>query len=176
MVKFKPKLARPPKVAAMRRELMRGMADFADDMERALKQPTLTWSKPVTFTRRVDAGATWFRVVVETDDDRYRWTSEGTKPHTIRARIIGGVTRSTQARRGVLAFAKFSKAKTAPGQLVAGPGYAGGGMAYAQAVKHPGTKARRFPKAAAKVLKPVFRFRATAAAHRAADASGHAIK
>jgi len=165
VVKFKAKLARPPKVADMRRELMRGMADFADDMERALKQPTLTWSKPVKFVRRVDAGPTWFRVVVETDDDRYRWTSEGTKPHVIRARP-----------GGVLFFPKFSKAKTAPGQLVAGPGCKGGGTVRAQVVKHPGTKPRRFPKAAAKILKPVFRFRATSAAHRAAQASGHAIK
>ena len=116
----------------------------------------------MAFGRKVDASDSRIETKVETGDRRYLWTSEGTKKHVIRARA-----------GGVLRFPQVSRPKTRPGQLTAGSGYKAGATVTAQKVKHPGTKARNFPQAAAKVLRPVFKFRIQDAVHRAVEASGH---
>lgn len=164
MIKVKAKLARLPNTNRMMLELVRGMADFTDDMEHELKQPTLTWKSPVMFERHVDAGSTKLTATVETGDKRYVWTSSGTRPHKIRAR-----------KGKALRFAKVSRPKTRPGSLIAGSGISSG-VAFAQSVNHPGTKARKFPQTAAKFLRPIFKFRIKNALRNAAEASGQRLK
>lgn len=70
---------------------------------KALEQATGAWQRPVAFESNVDddEGAT-----ISTEDNRYKWVDEGTRPHVIRprnARILrwlpGSNVRNEIARR-----------------------------------------------------------------------------
>jgi len=99
--------------------------------KRMLQKTTTTWkSKPVFKTeskvtnKQAEARA-W------TEDDRWNWTDQGTKPHYIVAR-----------RAKYLTFATGGKPKTRVRTLGSGRGSRGKNWRRAKVVKHPGTEAR----------------------------------
>lgn len=93
---------------------------------RALKQATSKWKTPAEFeTVETDEGAT-----IVTEDQRYTWVDEGTKPHAIRpkkARFLrfrpGDAIRNEIARRQSM-------------------GAASDVAVYTKAVQHPGIRPR----------------------------------
>jgi hypothetical protein len=93
---------------------------------RALKQATAQWKKPAEFeTVETDDGAT-----IMTEDQRYTWVDEGTKPHAIlpkKSRFLrfrpGDGVRNEIARRQSMAAASDV-------------------AVYAKAVQHPGIRPR----------------------------------
>jgi hypothetical protein len=115
----------------LRQGIEDGLEQTAARAYAELQRPAATWSRPVAFqiTRRP------FIRQIATRDQRYLWTTGGTKPHIITAR-----------NGGRLAFGPSSP-KTRPGSLDSGSGSRGGVQFFPRSVRHPGTKARRFEKA-----------------------------
>lgn len=108
--------------------LSQGAADGAAKLARPMKAPMRTEVKATSAT----AG---------TDDRIYGFVNDGTRPHIIVAKNAGG-----------LAFGP-SAPKTTPGSLSpTGAGGGGGVTTIRKRVMHPGTKPRRFDKAAAAEL------------------------
>jgi len=94
---------------------------------RDVKKATAAWKTPLELELDDDNGS----VTISTDDDRYKWVDEGTKPHEIRpvrAKVLrftsGSGVRSEIARR---------KAKGARRDV---------GVTYATSVSHPGIRPR----------------------------------
>lgn len=92
---------------------------------------TATWDHGVSFTATTSGDG--IGQIVGTDDRIYGYVDEGTRPHMIRPR---------KARR--LKFATGYRAKTSPGVIGSRGGGASGPIAYARAVRHPGSAARNF--------------------------------
>jgi hypothetical protein len=114
----------------------RGMRRAAEKIKEDYELTTKGWKRDVEFIIK-EAGD--FGLIISTDDDVWKWTDEGTKPHVI------------EAKPGrVLRFGAGGKAKTTPGVLVSGPGSKGGAVVFRPRVRHPGTKARGFSKIIAK--------------------------
>lgn len=162
MIKLTPIVAKPFKQHAAMSELVKGMYDTTKDFEILLASPTLTWEDKPKFERTVREEPKQIVAVTSTTQDKYVWTSDGTKPHKIRARKPGGV----------LAFREQKRAKTAPGSLLAQTAQYGNPVT-AQEVDHPGTKARNFPRAAKKLARQSMHARMKFAMRLAAKASGH---
>lgn len=109
---------------------------IGDEMLKMAKGTTATWSDKPKFTvekRPFTVSRPLVRVSVTTDDKRWLWTDEGTKPHIIRPK---------RAKR--LVFPSQFRPKTRPGSLKSGRGFKGGPPVFAQEVHHPGTEARGF--------------------------------
>ena len=94
---------------------------------RDVKKATAAWKTPLELELDDDNGS----VTISTDDDRYKWVDEGTKPHEIRpvrAKVLrftsGSGVRSEIARR---------KAKGARRDV---------GVTYATSVSNPGIRPR----------------------------------
>lgn len=94
---------------------------------RDVKKATAAWKTPLELELDDDNGS----VTISTDDDRYKWVDEGTKPHEIRpvrAKVLrftsGSGVRSEIARR---------KAKGARRDV---------GVTYAKSVSNPGIRPR----------------------------------
>lgn len=108
----------------------------AKEASELLAKPTGSWRhKP---KMRVAKGRYWR--AAGTDDRIYRFVSDGTRAHAIRAR-----------NAKVLAFGP-SRPKTRPGSLNARGGSRKAASVFVKQVNHPGTKARKFDEAAAKKL------------------------
>jgi hypothetical protein len=114
----------------------KGMKRVAEKIKEDYELTTKGWRRDVEFTIK-EAGE--FDLIISTDDDVWKWTDEGTKPHII------------EAKPGkVLRFGAGGKAKTTPSVLVSGPGSKGGVVVFRPRVRHPGTRARGFSKIIAK--------------------------
>lgn len=88
-----------------------------------------TWSHKPKFTITKKLGER----VIKTTDEIYGYVDRGTRPHVIRAK-----------RGGVLAFKGTYRAKSRPRSISSTSGGASGASVFAKAVRHPGTKARKF--------------------------------
>lgn len=138
----------------------------ADDLELEFQLSTATWDHDVKFEKIVQIGPDSVQVLVDTDDEIYRYVNEGTKPHEIRPKRPGGV----------LAFPSQFTPKSQPGRQTSGAGSSGGDTIFSAGVHHPGTKARRFDKTIMSRFSPKYRRRMEKAMKDAAKASGHAME
>lgn len=107
--------------------------------------------KPVFKARKVvnkDAIAVYVWATGGKGKDKWKWLTEGTKPHKIRPKKPGGV----------LAFPSGYTPRTRPGAggQYKGPGKSSGDTVFAKEVDHPGNKPRPFPKVIARWAKPKF--------------------
>jgi len=103
--------------------------EVAVEAQTLFERTVHTWTNPPQFTIEEARGT--FRV--GTDDPRYKWVDEGTRPHEIRPR-----------RASVLRFTGPYQPKTKPGVLASYAGGRGRIVIWAQRVMHPGTEARGF--------------------------------
>lgn len=114
------------------------LEDLRQGIRGDLAKVTATWEhKPIFFEQKQHAsGGTLFpsEIRITTNDAIYRFVDEGTKPHMIRPRTPGGV----------LAFQRGYVRKTYPGYITSVQGGKFGPLRYARAVRHPGTKPRKF--------------------------------
>jgi len=160
MVLIKPSLIDSVPAKKIMRSQLRKEARI---IHKAFNTTTRTWEhKPVfkehTHLSMSDA-VIW--VEVETDDEIYRYVSEGTRPHTIVPKREG--------RR--LVFKAGYKSKTTPRVIGSHKGGPFGKIVWAKKAKHPGTKARQFPAEIAKRKRPGFTRRMKVAWKRAARAT-----
>ena len=155
------------KTDAMVREIEKALKEAGEILLDAHKRIVTTWDPPPTFkvsTSRVTMNTKRLIVGVSTDDMRWKWTDEGTKPHVIRPK---------NAKR-LMFPTKFSP-KSRPGRLQAYAGSSGPPMAVAMEVHHPGTKARDFTGQIRKKRAPQVRGALLRGMQRAVKASGHEI-
>lgn len=118
-----------PRVRAELKAVYRKEAKTA---KRELLLPTRRWSEtPEMEIEEIGE----FEQEISTDDKRYIWTNEGTRPHTIRAKRVP-----------YLKFQRGFRSKTVPGKLTGRAGARFGGYASKKAVKHPGTSPRNWTK------------------------------
>lgn len=111
----------------------KGVQKTAKLVERDLESTTRTWKhKPKFYTGVSEAGGD-YAITAGTDDLRYKWINDGTKPHIIRPR-----------RAPFLRFRVGGSPKTQPGIIGSGPGSQGDQWRTAQFVQHPGITKRDF--------------------------------
>lgn len=108
-----------------------GMQDAAEAAKADLESTFATWNHQPTV--RVSARSDGYSISV--DDKIWQMLDSGTRAHRIIAR---------KAKR--LRFVGGYRAKTRPGFIGSQSGGASGGVAFAQSVQHPGTKARGWSK------------------------------
>jgi hypothetical protein len=118
-----------------------GLDESAEQVKTNLLKPTATWKTKVAFVIRAIANGR----EITTNNEIYGYVSGGTRPHTIRAK-----------NAKYLNFSSVHQAKTAPGSLDAGSGARGSNDTFRKAVQHPGSKARKFDKQAAKLARKDF--------------------
>jgi hypothetical protein len=155
------KLLVPGMYAALEAEAKKA----ADDLELEFMLSTATWEHEVKFEKLVQVGPKSVEILVDTDDEIYRYVNEGTRPHRIEPK--GDYP---------LAFPSVFRPKSQPGRQASGKGYSGGPTVYARGVNHPGTQARKFDKTIMKTFTPKFRRRMEKAMTDAAKASGHEME
>lgn len=117
------------------RAITNAIEGVAKDALVDFKVTTQTWrSKPeFEITRTSDSR------IVSTDNVIYGYVNDGTRAHIIRPR-----------RAKVLHIPQGGTPKTKPGVIGSGAGLRANAFFYSKAVRHPGTKARRFDRAIAK--------------------------
>lgn len=108
----------------------RGMRDAAEAVKKDFEKTTEGWKHPVEFEIK-EVGD--YDLTVSTDDQIWKWTDEGTKPHIIAPK---------KAKR--LRFATGGSPKTRVGSIISSAGSRGSTVVFRRAVRHPGTKARDF--------------------------------
>ena len=122
--------------------------DGANDAVLAdMRKATKTWKRRPTFTARIKRVRGGWVTNVFTDDPRWEWISEGTKPYTIRPRGPGYPLR----------FNVPYKAATASNRLIARQASVGNTVARAYVVHHPGIKARNLNRRIARRHQKTFR-------------------
>ena len=124
----------------LRAALEDGLEDSAQKVYTNLQKPTSTWQTAVAFQIKAIANGR----TISTTNEVYGYVNSGTRPHIIRAK---------NGKR--LAFGPSSP-KTRPGSLDSGSGSRGPADTFRQQVQHPGTDARDFDKAAAKIAEAEF--------------------
>jgi len=171
---IKPK---PLKVDALRLKLLSALHKCERDMVKDFKRTTSTWSHQPKWESAISLMQPGPTILVGTDDERYRWISEGTgkygptgQPYEIWAGYYTG-----KSDKKVLAFASAFTPKTSPGRLDAGPGSSGEVNVHVPYVVHPGIKPRKFEKQIADLWRKKFKERMEQAMREAAQASGHGI-
>jgi hypothetical protein len=122
------------------------------------------WEHEPKFDKEVSVGPNSVDILVGTDDQIYRYVSEGTKAHPIRVK-----------NAKALHFQAGYNAKTMPGVISSKAGGAFGDDVFALEVQHPGTEARKFEETIAKKWRPRFQKEMQAAMKDAARASGHGV-
>jgi len=146
---FQVKSIKPPRMNpnAYRLEIVKELNDQAQIMRRLYLKTVRTWKAPrpvfkVTAAIKGPPGprggvATQQAIAsVETTDERFIWTDQGTRPHIIRS------------KRGRLLRFKVGgyQPKTRRRTLGSGRGKAGRSWRSAEVIHHPGTKAREFTR------------------------------
>jgi len=164
-VKFK--AIRPPKIdeAAAKAIMRNALRKEGRHIRKDFEETTKTWDHEVEFKEHTHLAMSdlVMSVEVETDDEIYGYVSNGTRPHPIVPKKQGGT----------LVFKTGYKAKTTPRQIGSGSGGSFGPTVFAKAVKHPGTKARRFPTTIWKKRLPEFYAAMWTAWRKAIKATGH---
>lgn len=155
------KLNQPGMIAALQKEAKAA----ADDLELEFMLSTATWDHEVKFEKLIQVGPKSVEILVDTDDEIYRYVNEGTKAHDILPK-----------NANVLAFPSAFRPKSQPGRQTSGAGFKGGPTRFSMGVHHPGTKARRFDKVIMKRFNPKFKRRMELAMSDAAQASGHEME
>lgn len=124
-------------LARLKTALEDGLDDSAQKVYTNLQKPTSTWKHKVAFQIKKLANGR----LISTGDAIYGYVNSGTRPHIIRAK-----------NAKYLNFGP-STPKTSVGSLDSGAGSRGPRDTFRTAVRHPGTDARRFDKAAAEIAK-----------------------
>lgn len=150
---------------ALRLELLNAMRRMGTKIKGDFEKTTATWKHKPKFEVLVSLKGVGPTVVVDTNDEIYRYVSEGTKPHVIRPRTPGGR----------LAFQGTYTAKTSPGVIGSTSGGSSGDMVYAREVHHPGTQARDFHKVISKEWQGKFKREMEEAMRKAARDTGHGM-
>ena len=147
---------------AFRDEMLKAAKSAGKDIKKDFQATTKTWKHKVKFTviSSVDPNV---EVLVGTDDEIYGYVNDGTRPHLIFPKKLGGV----------LAFPSAYTAKTKPRVIGSTTGGGSGPTVFAGYVEHPGTEAREFDKVIQEDWTPKFKRRIEQAMSRAAKASGH---
>lgn len=117
--------------ARLPKAVERGMKKAAEAAKADFEKTAATWHDKPSFTIEEQGNGEY---LVGTNDQRWKWIDEGTKPHTIRP------------RGRFLRFSPGSRPKTSPGRITAGSGGRGSGVVFARVVRHPGIKARYFTR------------------------------
>lgn len=120
---------RPFDLAAFRRARDQALDTTAKWVKAQQEKTVKGWRDEPTFT--IDSPRDNERVI-GTDDERYGYVDDGTRPHVI------------VARGKVLKFAPGGTAKTRPRVIGSGAGSRGGAIVFRPRVQHPGTEARDF--------------------------------
>lgn len=153
------------KVPGMVEALEAEAKSAADDLELEFMLSTATWKHNVKFEKIIQVGPDSVQILVDTDDEIYRYVNEGTRAHEIWAK-----------KAPVLAFPSIFTPKSQPGRQASGSGGSGGETVFTPYVHHPGTKARRFDKTIMKTFTPKYKRRMEKAMTEAAKASGHSME
>lgn len=138
--------------------------EVANEMLLDFELTTWTWTHKVKFRKIVHKGRDSVEALVGTDDPIYKYVDEGTRPHMIYPK-----------KAKALHFKGTYKSKTLPGVMVARPGGASGKDVFAKAVKHPGTKARKFSQKLSKEWEKKLAGRLDTVIKRYIKASGHTM-
>lgn len=132
--------------ANQRKRIELGYERFIGILENDLNQFVKTWKKKPTF-RIVRKRQGRDEVIgVFTDDMRWIWIGQGTKPYIIRPR-----------KAKALRFKSGYSPATAPNRVIARPAQSFGDTVHAQEVHHPGIKARKFDERLVKRNEKKFR-------------------
>lgn len=136
------KPGRPFQSSIFRDEVTRAIQVIEKDALADFHKTTATWNHKPEFESKIQIGQGAVKMTIGTDDEVYGYVDAGTKPHIIRAKTKRGLRFLGRTRR--------SKPKTTPNVVSSVPGQRGEGWTRKDAVKHPGTKARKFSKWIAK--------------------------
>lgn len=150
---------------AMRLALLNGMRRMGTKIKADFEKTTATWKHKPKFEVMVSLTKPGPTVVVDTNDEIYRYVNDGTEAHVI-------LPKKAKALR----FPGTFTSKTVPGVLEARQGSSGGGDVFAKGVLHPGTKARNFDKMIARKWQGLFKREMEAVMRDVAIASGHALR
>jgi len=123
----------PPKInpESYKLEMLRALDREIQIDKRMLQKTVTTWSSKPVFKTEAKTVRDEVRGRAWTEDDRWNWTDQGTRPHYITAR-----------RGKYLTFATGGKPKTKVRTLGSGRGTRGKNWRRVKVVKHPGTTAR----------------------------------
>lgn len=167
METIKAKVIVPKKlgVKAMRAALLDGLKEVAKDVDEDFAKTYATWKRKPKFKTEVELRDRGGRFQVATDDEIYGHVDQGTKPHIIRPK-----------RAQKLFFRTGYSAKTTPRVIGSSSGGANGPDVFANAVRHPGTKAREFAETLKEKYQKTFGKSMQRAMDKAAKKSGHAVK
>ena len=167
MATIRANVIRPKKLdeKAMRAALLDGLKEVARDVDEDFAKTYATWKRKPKFKTEVELRERGGRFQVSTDNEIYGYVDQGTKPHIIRPK---------RAQR--LFFKGGYSAKTTPRVIGSNSGGASGPDVFANAVRHPGTKAREFAATLKEKYQRTFGKSMQQAMRRAAQKSGHAVK
>ena len=163
MILFKEIKPKRFKSAAFRMTLLNEMRKVGQEIKRDFDQTTATWEGRPEF-EVVLAYKHGAEVFVWTDDEIYKYVSEGTEEHI----ILPVNAKALRFREGFIP-------KTRPGTLISVAGAQFGTTVMVAGVIHPGTKPREFAQQVKRKWERPFKRRMEQAMKRAAKASGHAI-
>lgn len=128
-----------PKNLPSTKEYLKAVTDAAQKTARLtgrdLESTTRTWKHKPQFEVTVTETNGDYSVAAGTDDQRYKWVNDGTRPHIIRPR-----------RSRFLRFRVGGSPKTTPNVIGSKAGAQGTDWRTAQEIHHPGTTARNFTK------------------------------
>lgn len=164
------KAIRPSKLKekGLRLELLNAMRKAGTTIKKDFEKTTETWEKKPEFELVISLRKPGPAILVDTDNEIYRYVNDGTKPHPIFAGIFTG-----KSKKRVLSFPSQFTPKTKVRQLRSFRGFKGGPNVQRPFVQHPGTEARRFDEVIRKKRTPWFKRRMERAMRRAARKSGH---
>ncbi|NMC34203.1 MAG: hypothetical protein GYA36_17350 [Veillonellaceae bacterium] len=150
-------------------EFQRAVDSVANDILLDYTATTATWEHEVKFEKLTQVGPASVELLVDTDDEIYKYVDLGTSPHPIRAK---------NARTLAFHWAGPGsyRPKTQPRVLgsTAGGGVEGP-MVFPVSVNHPGTKAREFSDTIQRKYKNIFKRKMEEAIKNGRSASGHAV-
>ncbi len=133
-LKIRVKVKIPPELALlpehMARAIENGLTMGAEQIKVDYGRTTQTWTARPAFATEKRIGERW----VGTDNLIYKFVDEGTKPHNIFPRNVGGR----------LHFFTGGTPKSTPDSLYSEKGSPGTNEVFSQGVHHPGVKDRKF--------------------------------
>ncbi len=160
---------------AMRLTLLAAMKKFGTVVKKDFQGTTKTWTHKPKFESVISLTGPGPVLLVGTDDERYRWISDGTGlwgPKKKRYPIWAGYYTGKSDKK-VLAFPSMSTPKTQPGSLKSGAGSKGEVDTFRAMVMHTGIKPRDFSGQIKKLETPKYKRAMEAAMRKARDVSGN---
>jgi hypothetical protein len=153
----------------LRLELLNAMRKAATVVKSDFEKTVETWEKKPKFEVVISLRPEAPAILVDTEDEIYRYVNDGTRPHAIFAGIFTG-----KSRKRVLSFPSQFRPKTKVRQLRSFRGFKGGPNVQRPFVQHPGTEARNFDEVIKKKRSAWFKRQMEKAMRKAARKSGHA--